>query len=132
MHLCTKLYDRQLQPICQQWGLTRCALDILLFLGNNPGLDRAADVVRHRGITKSHASAAIRELEEKGLILRRKDASDGRNARLGLTEAAVPILKEGQQCQQAFFTQLFAGLTPADFDRWRQIIATVCGNIANM
>ena len=45
-----KEYSRCLEPVCRDFGLTQNELAVLLFLRNNPNLDRAADIVSCRGI----------------------------------------------------------------------------------
>ena len=37
-----KEYSRNLEPVCRDFGLTQSELAVLLFLRNNPSLDRAA------------------------------------------------------------------------------------------
>ena len=127
-----KAYDQLLQPVCRKWGMTRNALDTLLFLGNNPGKDRAADVVKHRGIAKSHVSAAVAELEEGGFLQRQTDALDRRNARLVLTASGETVAEAGRQVQKMFFETIFAGLTQEDFARWQHIMDTVTDNIDSL
>ena len=48
-----KEYSRCLEPVCRDFGLTQNELAVLLFLRNNPCLDRAADIVSCRGIALS-------------------------------------------------------------------------------
>ena len=57
LFLFKRLYDQTMDPIAQQWDLTRMELDILLFLANAPAYDTAADIVERRRLTKSHVSA---------------------------------------------------------------------------
>ena len=66
-----KNYARQLEPVCRQWKVTGNELTVLLFLSNNPGYDRAADIVERRGMTKSHVSLSVGTLEHRGLLRRR-------------------------------------------------------------
>ena len=54
-----KQYTHQLEPVCRQWKVTGNELAVLLFLSNNPGYDRAADLVERRGMTKSHVSLSV-------------------------------------------------------------------------
>lgn len=63
-----KRYDQALDPVAQACGLTRMELDLLLFLHNNPTRNTAAEAVRLRRWSKSHVSAAVHALEEKGLL----------------------------------------------------------------
>lgn len=127
-----KVYDRMLQPVCRKWGLTRNALDSLLFLENNPGATRAADIVRHRGMAKSHVSQAVAELESRQLLRRSPDSRDRRSICLELTADGHTIAREGQQLQKQFFASVFAGLTREDLQRWRKIIGQVSRNIESL
>ena len=101
-----KGYARMLEPVCRKWGLTRNELDILLFLLNNPGLDRAADIVTRRGIAKSHVSQSVGTLEGKGLLLRVEDSADRRTVRLRLTDLGMPVALEGREAQNRFFDRI--------------------------
>ena len=127
-----KGYARLLDPICKKYDLTRNELDVLLFLANNPGLDRAADIAGIRQITKSHVSLSVSNLEQRGLLYRVFDPEDRRTAHLKLTEAALPIVREGGRIQQQYFDRIFAGLTDEEFAFWRSILDKVCSNIQSM
>ncbi len=127
-----KGYARMLEPVCRKWDLTRNELDILLFLLNNPGLDRAADIVTRRGIAKSHVSQSVGTLEEKGLLLRFEDSADRRTVRLRLTDSARPIALEGREAQKRFFERIHQGLTEEELALMRKLMQKVCNNIANL
>ena len=106
-----KGYARLLEPICRKWEITRNELDVLLFLANNPEFDRAADIVNNRGMSKSHVSLSVSNLEERGLLTRRDDPSDRRTIHLQLTQQAHPIAREGQEAQKKFFAYIHRGIT---------------------
>ena len=127
-----KIYTRQLEPVCRKWELTRSELDVLLFLNNNPEFDRASDVVTHRGMTKSHVSLSVTNLESRGLIRGRTDPEDRRTVRLALTPAAGEICARGRELQEVFFTKLFAGLSQEQLDLWLDIKQTLGRNIEAM
>lgn len=55
-------YDGCMARAMAATGLNRMELDVLLFLANNPEQDTAAAMVRLRGLSKSHVSAAVEEL----------------------------------------------------------------------
>lgn len=127
-----KEYARMLEPVRRKWGLTRNELDILLFLHNNPGMDRAVDIVTRRGIAKSHVSMSVSNLEFRGLLRRRLDPADRRTVHLALTEGAMPIAEDGKQIQQRFFSCLSAGLSPEELAAYREISQKIGQNIEKM
>ena len=86
-----KSYGKLLEPICQEWKLTRTELNVMLFLYNNPEFDRAADIVSHRGIAKSHVSLAVSNLERRKILTRHFEPTDRRTSHLALTEHGKEI-----------------------------------------
>lgn len=127
-----KLYARTLEPVCRQWKLTRNELDILLFLYNNPGLNRAADIVCCRGIAKSHVSLSVTDLVSRGLLTRQFDPGDRRTALLFLTDGAIPAAEMGRAAQRDYFQRLFRGLTREEMELWRQSVQKIRDNIENL
>lgn len=125
-------YAQLVDPICQSYDLTSNELDVLLFLYNNPEFDRAADIVTHRGMTKSHVSLSVSNLEERKLLRRNADPEDRRTVRLELAEEAKRIAQQGQEAQQRFFERIFQGLSREDLDYWQRLMETVCSNIDAM
>ena len=124
-----KGYSRALEPICSQWDLTRNEMDVLLFLYNNPGLDRAADVALHRGMAKSHVSLSVNALESKGLLERHMDPVDRRTIRLALAGDAFYIAQQGREAQKAFFTRIYAGVTEEEMAVWAAVTDKITRNI---
>ena len=127
-----KQYTAMLEPLCRQYGLTRNELDVMLFLANNPGFDRAADIVSIRKIAKSHVSLSVGHLEKRGLLVRELEAGDRRTAHLKLTETARPIAEEGQQLQRQFFSRIFSGLSREELELWGTVLEKICKNVESM
>ena len=127
-----KGYSRILDPICKQWGITRNELDVMLFLANNPGYDRAADIVSRRGLAKSHVSLSVGNLESRGLLTRRMDPEDRRTVHLKLTEQALEIARQGREAQVGFFSSVYAGLTAEEVEVWQGIMLKLVQNIRDM
>ena len=124
-----KSYSRLMEPICQEWKLTRNELDIMLFLYNNPEYNRAADIVSHRGIAKSHVSLSVASLEEKGLLLRRFSEQDRRTAHLELPEPGRVIAAQAREMQLRYFSALYRGISPEEFEVWKNITQKVWDNV---
>lgn len=127
-----KGYSRVMDPVCKQWDLTRNELDVMLFLANNPGYDRAADIVSRRGLAKSHVSLSVGSLETKGLLIRSCDPGDRRTIHLKLTEQAMEIARQGREAQVGFFSGIYAGLTSEEVEAWQSIMLKMVANIAKM
>lgn len=127
-----KAYSRLLEPICVQWGLTRNEMDVLLFLYNNPELDRAADIVSCRGIAKSHVSVSVAGLEKRGFLQKRMDCADRRTVHLKLTEAAIPASKQGWEAQRYLGGLLIEGLSAEELALWKQLEEKVRHNIETL
>ena len=127
-----KGYSRVMEPICSQWDLTRNELDVILFLYNNPGMDRASDVATHRGMAKSHVSLSVTTLENKGLLRRRADPADRRAVHLELIGEAEDIARQGREAQAQFFSRIYAGLTSDEINAWTRMVEKVTQNIANL
>ena len=127
-----KGYARLLDPICKKWELTRNELDVMLFLANNPGFDRAVDIVNNRGLSKSHVSLSINSLESRGLLLRQEDPADRRTVHLKLTEAALPITDAGRMAQKRFFSYLHQGVPREQIEMMVDLARKVSENIKNI
>ena len=127
-----KGYARLLEPICKKWDLTRNELDVILFLANNPAYDRAVDIVNHRGLSKSHVSLSITNLESRGLLERIPDPVDRRTVHLKLTEASKPITDVGCRVQKQFMDYLHQGVTEEQLALMRLFAERVHENIRNI
>lgn len=124
-----KLYTRHLEPVCRKWELTRTEVDVILFLYNNPGFDRAADIVAHRGLTKSHVSMSVSSLEQRALLTRIFSETDRRTAHLRLTEQGIEIAEEAKKAQQDFFRLIYDGVAPEELVIWKSITGKIHDNI---
>lgn len=127
-----KGYARLLEPICKKWDLTRNELDVILFLANNPDYDRAVDIVNHRGLSKSHVSLSVNNLESRGILKRVADPADRRTVHLRLTEQAEPIMEVGCRVQKQFMDYLHQGVTEEQLELMRLFAERVYENIRNI
>ena len=107
-------YDGCMARAMAATGLNRMELDVLLFLANNPERNRAADIVRGRGMSKGHVSLSLRSLEDRGLVACQADGSDRRAVHLALTDGAGEIVEDGRAVQREFIRRLREGITPEE------------------
>lgn len=127
-----KGYARLMDPICKKWDLTRNELDVLLFLANNPEFDRAVDIVNNRGLSKSHVSLSISNLERRGFLERIDDPDDRRTVHLRLLPQSEQITVAGQLAQRRFFSYLHQGVSQEQIDLMVDFARKVNENIKNI
>ena len=125
-----KEYIRCLEPVCKRFRLTQNELTVLLFLHNNPGLDRAADIVSCRGIAKSHVSLAVSHLEARSILIRRFEPADRRACHLVLTEKGMEIAEAGAKRQRQFFEALYVGISPEERELMRSVAQKIMNNVS--
>lgn len=121
-------YAREMAPVLEKWQLNSMELDVLLFLGNNPGYDTASDMVQLRQLTKSHVSKAVESLTGKGLLSQQRDSLNRRRVHLLLLPAAQPVLAAGQQAQQRFVDALTRGFSQEDKARMQHMLEMIARN----
>ena len=64
-------YAAALRPLCERTGMAQGAVDILLFLANNPGLDTARDICLYRRLKPGIVSLHVESLAREGYLERR-------------------------------------------------------------
>lgn len=131
IELLKRLYDHSIEPICAKYDMTRMELDVLLFLANNPDKDTASDLVDVRRLSKSHVSAAVANLAERGLIERAYRDGNRKTAHLAPTPSAAPLIADGRGAQQRFLSILCAGVSPTEMEAMGKITEHVLINLKN-
>ncbi len=120
----TQAYHIMLTPLCKETGLPPLAMDILLFLANNPEHNTAKDICRMRGHKSGIVSVHVERLVNDGLLERREMPGDRRQTRLICTEQAQALIERGRQVQWQFGRRLLEGI-PRRI--WRRCAAALQG-----
>ena len=87
-------YHNVLQPLGRETGLPPMAMDILLFVANNPDRNTASDICQCRGLKPGIVSVHVDRLVNEGLLVRAEAANDRRKTRLTCTEKAQSVVAE--------------------------------------
>lgn len=127
-HQIKKTYSCLCDPVIQKYHITRCELDILLFLYNNPELNTAKDIVDKRGIIKSQASMGIERLIQKEYIKVKRDEYDKRKYRIYLLDSSMEIVEDGLKVQQTFNDILFKNVTDYEQEILQNILEKIYQN----
>ena len=130
-----QLYHRYYaQPVAQllkQQGLSRIELDVMLFLYNNPGYNKAKDIVELRGIAKSYVSKAVELLVQKQLLIAQQDKTDRRQVQLSLTPQGQEIAQQARALQQQLVDQMLEGVSSQELASMRKLIHQLADNFRN-
>lgn len=124
----SSFYTQSVKPVCEQYQLTKMEFDILMFLTNNPEYDTASDIVKIRMLTKSHVSAAIKELEMRGLIQTFHKSGNKKTVHISILGNAAPIIKDGKKAQEAFGQKLFQGFSDEELKMCRDLFQRMYAN----
>ena len=103
-------YNKTCKELCHELNLPQTALDILMFLANNPQYRTARDIVEVRKIKANLVSVHVDRLVKEGYLERRSVEGDRRKTELICTQKAQPVIEKGGQLQEAFKEQLFSGM----------------------
>lgn len=95
-------YSAFMAPLSRELGMAQTALDILLFLANNPGMDTARDICAYMHLKPGIVSFHVDNLVREGLLERRPSPIDRRRCPLACTAQANPVLMRGKQMQKEF------------------------------
>ena len=125
-------YHAVLQPICKDAGLPPMAVDILMFIANNPDSNTAGDICRCRGLKTGIVSVHIDRLVNEGLLLRQAVPGDRRKTQLVCTEKADSIIETGRELQKSFAQKLLAGMSDADIEVFHNCLTNLSNNIENI
>lgn len=122
-------YHAALSPLCAETSLPPAAVDILLFLANNPGCETAGAICRMRGLKPAIVSFHIDRLVGEGFLQRQPVPGDRRKTALVLTEKAAPVIEQGRRLQKSFADRLTEGLRAEDLAHFRRCVAAFERNI---
>ena len=98
-------------------------------MANNPEYHTARDIVEVRRLKANLVSVNIARLVEDGYLTRSPIPGDRRKVALALTDQATPIVTRGQALQQAFFSDLFQGVSSADQTVFHHVLNAMAQNL---
>ena len=125
-------YAAQMRSLCKETGVAQTAMDILLFLHNNPGYDTARDICTYRQLKPALVSLYVENLVQSGHLRRESVPEDRRKCRLILTDQALPVIQKGLAVQSAFTARMLDGLSEEDLAAGQRCLAAINRNIARL
>ena len=122
-------YTAAMRPLTEELDMAQPAVDILLFLANNPGMDTARDICTYRKLKPAIVSFHVDKLAREGYLLRQAVPGDRRKCRLVPTEKAAPVIAQGRALQERFSRQLVRGLTAEDAAHFERCLTIIGDNM---
>lgn len=111
-------YSVVMKPLCDELGMTQTAVDILMFLANNPGKDTSTDIRAFLRLKPGIVSFHVDRLVNEGYLERGIVSSDRRKFHLICTQKAIPFITKGRKLQEEFQRRMFEGFGDGDIGRF--------------
>ena len=124
-------YSIMMKPLCDELGMAQNAVDILMFIANNPDKNTSAEIKKYIHIGQGLISFYADKLEMGGYI-RREIGKDRRKCYLIPTEKAMPIIEKGREFQQNFQSRMLSGLTQNEIRGFYDVITSIKDNLGKM
>lgn len=125
-------YRNVMHPLCEESGLPQAAIDILLFLANNPEHTTARDICRYRNMKPAIISFHVDRLVSEQYLVRGSFPNDRRKFCLKCTQKSEPIIRQGRILQNQFAAQLTNGLTEQELQQFRHVLCRFEENLHRM
>ena len=121
-----------MRPLSAELNMAQTAVDILMFLANNPGYDTAKDICTMRHLKPGIVSFHVENLVQEGYLERQNVPGDRRKCRLVCTEKAAPIIEKGRALQAKFMRQMTKGLEKEQIDTLVTCLETFEKNLSGI
>lgn len=119
----------RLDDIVRPSGLTSLQYTALTVLERNDDMT-SAKLARNSFVTAQSMADMIGALESRGLIERRRDASDRRRLLVGLTPAGRALLDQYREPVAELESSMVSGLPEADVSGFRRTLRACHANLA--
>ena len=125
-------YAGIMRPLSAELNMAQTAVDILMFLANNPGYDTAKDICTMRHLKPGIVSFHVEKLVQEGHLERQNVPGDRRKCRLVCTEKAASIIEKGRALQAKFMRQMTKGLEKEQIDTLVTCLETFEKNLSGI
>ena len=122
-------YDIHRKRIMKKFDLSSVEVDCLIFLINNPSLDKASDIVKARKMSKSHVSLAVNHLIELGLLEVHKEDKNKKNLHLIPTLKSEEFKNYARSEQDLFLRNVLEGISKEEKEVYDNIMQKILANV---
>ena len=125
-------YAGIMRPLSAELNMAQTAVDILMFLANNPGYDTAKDICTMRHLKPGIVSFHVENLVQEGYLERQNVPGDRRKCRLICTEKAASIIEKGRALLAKFMRQMTKVLEKEQIDTLVTCLETFEKNLSGI
>lgn len=121
------MHDRAVR----EFNLTGQQMGYLKYVNNHPGIPQE-ELAKQLRIDKGSVAKALRDMADKGYIIREQNPQDKRAYCLFPTEKAAEIAKCGEEKASEFERQLTKGMTAEEIETFKTLLNKITKNMAEM
>ena len=121
-------YETVCRPVCHRLNISQTALDILMFLCENPEYATAKDVSRFRAMKPNIVSFNVERLVEEGYHERSEVPGDRRKIRLSCTDKAREAVREGREISERFYKDITEGIKKEELEMFESCLKRIEDN----
>ncbi|MBD0736748.1 hypothetical protein BGM09_26910 [Streptomyces sp. CBMA29] len=114
MKLLQRRLRREALPV---HGVSRTALQVITAVTRLPEGTQPRRIAEEQQMTSSNVAAALRELEEAGYVLRRKDSADARRVAVHITERGRTVVASVRSERDSWLGRAMTALLDEDEQR---------------
>lgn len=129
LHASARLWRRNFDRRAREHELSRSRWQVLWHLARTEGL-KQAELAERMDIAPISLGRQLDNLEQEGLVERRRDALDRRCFRVYLTEAAQPALQTLRKLGEETRSEALAGLSPLEVEQLHDLLSRVRTNLS--
>ncbi len=117
------------KDLMSETGLTYMDIDILQFLSDNPDFNTMTNIITAKSFTKSHVSASIKGMIEKGYLTRSVMPENKKIVKLTLLPKSDAVIKKSQDCRLNFRRVAFSDISQDELEKAGDIITRIASNL---
>ena len=129
LHSSGRLLRRNFDRRARDHGLSRSRWQVLWHLAREEGI-KQAELAERMDVAPISLTRQLDNLEQEGLVARRRDEQDRRCFRIYLTAAAQPALTILRELAQEVREQAFDGLSEQEVIQLQQLLSRVRQNLS--
>lgn len=112
---------RQFRPMLREYGVTEQQWRVLRALHAVPAAE-VSELARTTFLRAPSLSRILKDLDQRGLVVRRADAHDHRRSRIALDAAGVTLIEQISPRSEAIYRDIARRLGMEKFDRLQDLL----------